>query len=50
MENTKSQSKNKQIALNKKVPAFTCRGTPEQKIKLSDFERPKAGHLFLSQK
>jgi peroxiredoxin Q/BCP len=31
-------SKTKQVAINKKVPSFTCQATPEQKIKLSDFK------------
>lgn len=34
-------SKTKQVAINKKVPAFTCQATPEQKIKLSDLKDQK---------
>lgn len=37
MTNTKS----KQVELNKKVPAFRCLCTPEQTIKLSDFKGQK---------
>ena len=37
MPNTKS----KQVTFNKKVPAFSCQCTPEQKIKLSDFKGQK---------
>ncbi len=33
--------KSKQVTLNKKVPAFSCLCTPEQKIKLSDFKGQK---------
>lgn len=37
MPNTKT----KQVALNKKVPAFSCQCTPNQKIRLSDFKDQK---------
>ncbi len=34
-------SKTKQVEINKKVSAFTCQSTPEQKIKLADFKGQK---------
>ena len=34
-------TKTNQVAINKKVPSFTCLTTPEQKIKLSDFKGQK---------
>ena len=33
--------KNEIVAINKKVPAFRCIATPEQKIKLSDYKGQK---------
>jgi len=36
-----TKTKTKKTALNKKVPAFNCLCTPEQKIKLSDFKGQK---------
>lgn len=36
-----TSSKTKQVVINKKVPAFRCQATPEQKIKLSDFKDQK---------
>ena len=39
MPSKKTQSK--KVKLNKKVPAFCCQATPDQKIKLSDFKGKK---------
>ncbi len=42
MTTTKNPSKKSNtVTLNKKVPAFSCLCTPEQKIKLSDFKGKK---------
>jgi len=35
------KSNTKQVALNKKVPAFSCHCTPDQKIRLSDYKGQK---------
>ena len=39
-------AKKKKVELNKKVPAFSCLATPEQKIKLSDFKDKKVVVYF----
>ncbi len=36
-----TSSNTKQVAINKKVPAFKCQATPDQNIKLSDFKGQK---------
>jgi len=41
-----ASTKNNKVGLNKKVPAFTCRVTPDQKLKLSELKGQKVVVYF----